>query len=110
MSEFFESEIVREELEEINKMQQKIYGSMMTFAELDSEEKLEHINALIDLLERQKVMYTRVSLSDDPKAIELKAQLHQSVSLMGLPPNTSMNVLFDTMSETIQNLKKFVDV
>ena len=44
MSEFFESEIVREELEEINKMQQKIYGSMMTFAELDSEEKLEHIN------------------------------------------------------------------
>ena len=39
MSEFFESEIVREELEEINKMQQKIYGSMMTFAELDSEEK-----------------------------------------------------------------------
>ena len=109
MSEFFESEIVREELEEINKMQQKIYGSMMTFAELDSEEKLEHINALIDLLERQKVMYTRVSLSDDPKAIELKEQLQQSVQMLGFPAGTDIQVLFSGMTQTIESLKHNVD-
>ena len=31
MSDFFESEIVQEELNEINKIQQQIYGDLMNF-------------------------------------------------------------------------------
>ena len=31
MSKFFESEIVREELEEIGKLQQEIYGNVISF-------------------------------------------------------------------------------
>ena len=54
-------------------------------------------------------MYTRLSLSDDPEALKLKNQIEQSVVVMGFPKGTDMNVLFDNMDKTINNLKKNVD-
>ena len=75
MSEFFESEIVRQELEEINELQKSIYGSLFSFHTLSREDQLEHVDMLIDLLEKQRIMYTRLSLSDDPEAISLKSDL-----------------------------------
>ena len=72
MSDFFDSEIVREELQEINQLQMSIYRNAMKFGTFSREDKVDHIERLTELLERQKVMYTRISLSDDPEAIELK--------------------------------------
>ena len=109
MSEFFESEIIQEELSEINRMQEQIYGSLMTFSAMSSEEKLEHIDLLKTLLEKQRVMYTRLSLSDDPQAIEMKENLRKSVALMGFPPETDMQTLFDSMNATIKSLRDYVD-
>ena len=80
MSEFFESEIIQEELNEINKMQEKIYGSLLAFSSMSREEKIEHIDLLTNLLEKQQVMYTRLSLSDDPQAIQMKENLRKSVA------------------------------
>ena len=54
-------------------------------------------------------MYTRLSLSDDPKAIEMKENLRKSVAMMGFPPETDMTMLFDSMNATIESLKKYVD-
>jgi len=109
MSEFFESEIVREELSEINKLQEEIYGSVFSFSSLSREDKKEHIDDLIDLLDRQRVMYARLSLSDDPEAIKLRDQLKQSVSLMGYPQGTDVNILFDSMKKTIEKMRNAVD-
>ena len=109
MSDFFESEIIQEELGEINEMQEKIYGSLMAFSTMSSEEKLEHIDLLTNLLEKQRVMYTRLSLSDDPQAIEMKENLRKSVALMGFPPETDMQTLFDSMNATIRSLRDYVD-
>ena len=109
MSEFFESEIVQDELNEINKMQEEIYGNMMSFAELDLDEKMEHIEQLTELLDKQKVMYTRLALSDDPQAIEMKEKLRQSVTMLGFPEGTDISVLFDSMRQTIESLKQNVD-
>ena len=109
MSEFFESEFVQEELEEINQMQQEVYGHIMNFGQLDSGTKKEHIEKLRELLDKQRVMYARLSLSDDPKAIELKDQLQKSVVLMGFPEDTDIRTLFDHMYDTIKSLDKFVD-
>ena len=61
MSEFFKSDIIQEELNEINRMQEKIYGSLLTFGSMSREEKIEHVDLLTDLLEKQRVMYTRLS-------------------------------------------------
>ena len=109
MSEFFESEIVREELAEINKLQEEIYGSVFSFSSLSREDKKEHIDDLIDLLDKQRVMYTRLSLSDDPEAIQLRDQLKKSVSLMGYPQGTDVNILFDSMKKTIEKMRNAVD-
>ena len=109
MSDFFDSEIIQEELKEINDMQEKIYGSLFGFGMMSKEEKLEHIDILTNLLEKQKVMYTRLSLSDDPKAIEMKENLRKSVAMMGFPPETDMTMLFSSMKATIDALKNYVD-
>ena len=109
MSEFFESEVVQEELQDITDLQQELYGAMLEFGSLSDEDKMDHIELLIELLEKQRIMYTRLSLSDDPTAKELLENLKKSVQLLGFPPNTTVQTLFDTMKETIDNLKKQVD-
>lgn len=109
MSKFFDSDIIQEELREINKLQEEIYGSILTFGMMDRETKLEHIEKLQILLEKQRVMHTRLSLSDDPQAIEMKENLRKSVSLMGFPPDTDMSLLFNSMDKTIESLKQYVD-
>ena len=73
------------------------------------ETKLEHIEKLELLLEKQRVMYTRLSLSDDPQAVEMKENLRKSVALMGFPPETDMQILFNSMNKTIESLKKYID-
>jgi len=109
MSDFFKSDIIQEELDNINQLQEDIYGSIMTFGGMDRETKLDHVEKLQTLLEKQRIMYTRLSLSDDPQAVEMKENLRKSVSLMGFPPDTDMQVLFDSMSETIESLKNYLD-
>jgi len=109
MSEFFQSDIIQEELSEINQIQEKIYGSLLAFSSMTREEKLEHIVLLATLLEKQRVMYTRLSLSDDPKAVEMKENLRKSVTMMGFPPDTNMQSLFDSMNATIKSLRNYVD-
>ena len=109
MTNFFDSEIVQEELNEINELQQEVYGKMLNVMHLATEEQVEHIDKLKLLLEKQKIMYARLSLSDDPAALKLKNQIEQSVVVMGFPQGTDINVLFDNMDKTINNLKKHVD-
>tara|TARA_A100001391_G_scaffold179477_1_gene144486 strand:+ start:268 stop:594 length:327 start_codon:yes stop_codon:yes gene_type:complete len=106
---FFDSEIVREELEVINELQNDIFQELSTFPTLNVEEKNEHIEKMTQLLEKQQLMYTRVSLSDDPQAIKMKEELQQSLILLGFPPNTNVNTFFETMTQTIKNLKLHVD-
>ena len=109
MSEFFKSDIIQDELEEINRLQEEIYGSILTFGAMDNETKLSHVEKLQSLLEKQRVMYTRLSLSDDPQAVEMKENLRKSVALMGFPPETDMQVLFESMRQTIESLKNYLD-
>jgi predicted RNA binding protein with dsRBD fold (UPF0201 family) len=109
MSSFFDSDIIQEELKEINKLQEQIYGSILTFGMMSREDKLEHIEKLQSLLEKQRVMYTRLSLSDDPQAVEMKENLRKSVALMGFPPETDIQVLFNSMNQTITSLKQYLD-
>jgi len=109
MSEFFKSDIIQDELTEINNLQEEIYGSILTFGTMSIETKMEHVEKLQTLLEKQRIMYTRLSLSDDPEAVEMKENLRKSVALMGFPPDTDMQTLFDSMNETIESLKNYLD-
>ena len=71
MSKFFDSEIIQEELEKINELQKLLYGNVMQFPSMERIEQIEHIDLLTELLDKQKVMYARLSLSDDPEKIAM---------------------------------------
>ena len=106
MSDFFKSNIVREELEDIKRLQAVIYEDSQNYGSLNRDEKVEHIENLTELLEKQRVMYTRLSLSDDPQAKKMKGELEKSVQLLGFPEGTDISVLFSGMTQTIEKLKQ----
>ena len=109
MSDFFDSNIVQKELQEINELQMSIYKNAMKFGTFSREDKVDHIDKLTELLERQRVMYTRITLSDDQEAKDLKKHLQKSVELMGFPEGTDMLLLFSGMSNTIENMRTQLD-
>ena len=100
---FFDSEIVREELSEINKLQTSIYGKMFGFGFLSPTDRKEHVDKLETLLEKQKLMWTRLSLSDDPEAKEMKDKIQMTSAAMGFK-NVNMNTIFNNMRQTLENL------
>lgn len=109
MSNFFDSEIIQNELEEINELQQVIYKNILSFGTMGQQEKTEHIEKLSLLLEKQKIMYARLSLADDEEAQEMKQGLQDSLKLMGFPPETNMTQVFEQMTRTVEYLKKYLD-
>lgn len=106
---FFNSEFVRSELAEISELQEEIYTNIFKFPSMSKEDKLYHVSILQKLLEKQQVLYTRLSLSDDPEAVEMKENIIQSAQMMGFPPNTDISVLFNNMSQTIELMKEQID-
>ena len=109
MSKFFDSEIVQKELREIQELQKIIYSAGMSFASLPKEERVEHIDTLTELLDKQRVMYTRLSLSEDPVAKKMKEDLVKSVTSLGFPIGTDVNLLFSSMENSIEMLKSHID-
>ena len=106
---FFNSEIVRAEMAEISELQEKIYGSVFKFPTMTTDDKIHHVNLLENLLNKQRVLYTRLRLSDDPEAIEMKERITQSAIMMGMPPGTDMNVILNNMSKMLELMKKHID-
>ena len=106
---FFNSEVVRSEMTEISELQEEVYQNVFKFPTMTKEDKISHVNLLERLLDKQKVLYTRLSLSDDPKAIEMKERIANSALLMGLPPNVDMNIIFNNMSKMLEVMKEQID-
>jgi hypothetical protein len=107
---FFNSDIVRAEMSEISILQDDIYRNVFTFPTMNSEEKKFHISLLEKLLNKQQVLYTRLSLSDDPEAVEMKERIIESAQMMGMPPNVDMNIIFNNMTQLIAMMKEQLDL
>jgi hypothetical protein len=108
MSKFFDSTIIREEMEEIFIIQKELYQVIMQFGSMNDSEKREHMDKLKTLLDKQEVMWTRLSLSDDPEAIEMKEKIRMTSAAMGFK-DVDMNVIFKNMRSTLDNLAKRLD-
>ena len=106
---FFNSDLVQSELEDITKLQEIVYNNIFVFPTMCKERKIEHIRVLEELLEKQKVLYTRLSLSDDPNAINVKKHIEDSAVLMGMPKGMDMNVVFNNIHTVVKNMKEQLD-
>ena len=102
---FFNSDIVQQELKEIGFLQERISSNILSFYSMSKEDKLNHITALEDLLEKQRVLYTRLSLSDDPEAIKMKDKLNESAKMLGVSTDCDINIIFKNMIELINQAK-----
>jgi hypothetical protein len=106
---FFDSEVVRSEMAEIFELQEDIYKNVFQFPQMNKEDKIKHVDLLDRLLKKQQILYTRLSLSDDPKAIEMKERIAKSASMMGLPSNVSMNVILGNMGKLLESMREQID-
>tara|TARA_Y100001970_G_scaffold97271_1_gene122489 strand:+ start:145 stop:489 length:345 start_codon:yes stop_codon:yes gene_type:complete len=106
---FFQSDVVRAEMVEISELQEEVYSNVFKFPSMEKEEQYRHIDLLERLIEKQQIMYTRLSLSDDPEAKKMKEQIIESAQMMGIPSSTDMNQAFSQMAKMVDVLKKQID-
>ena len=106
---FFDSEVVRAEMAEIAELQEEVYSNVFKFPRMSKEDQLYHVEVLEKLLDKQRVLYTRLSLSDDPEAKRMKIQVEEGARKMGLPSNVDMNILFANMNNMVEMMKNEID-
>ena len=107
---FFQSPVVRAEMAEISELQEEVYSNIFKFPTMKKEDQLYHVDILNRLIEKQKILYARLSLSDDPAAKQMKEDIQKSATIMGLPSNVDMNIIFGQMSQMIDVMKKQLDM
>ena len=106
---FFDSEMVRAELTEIAELQEEVYSNVFAFPQLSAEDQKYHVNLLEKLLSKQQVLYTRLSLSDDPEAKKMKEEICKGATAMGLPANVDMQILFQNMNSALSMMRQNID-
>ncbi len=107
---FFNSDIVRAEMTEIQELQEEIYENVMKFPFMNNADKAYHIEILERLIDKQKIMYARLSLSDDPAAVHMREEIAKSASVMGLPNSVDMNLVFNQMGDMVSMMKQQLDI
>ena len=112
-SEFFDSEMVQESLEDIKELQDLITQgildtafSPMTGYEEDESEQLDLIE---ELLEKQKLMYFRCKISEDEDALLVAENMRESLRQMGMPRGATVEQMFDNLKKSIRNLRNTLD-
>ena len=106
---FFDSDVVRAEMTEISELQEDVYRNVFKFPSMNKEEKKFHVGMLERLLDKQRILYTRLSLSDDPEAKMMKDRIVESATMMGLPPDSDMNTVFSNMSKMLEVMNDQID-
>jgi len=109
VSGFFQSEIVREAIKEMEELQQKIIEDTFKAPIMNREQKREHVELMRTFLEKQKNLYFRLSLSDDPEALEMKERIQDAAKFLGFDGN-NVNELFSEMENTLDRLDKIADM
>ena len=106
---FFDSDVVRAEMAQIQELQEEVYTNVFKYPMMTKENQRYHVEILEKLCEKQRVMYTRLSLSDDPQAKQMKDNIIQGASAMGLPKDVDINILFSQMGQMVEKMKDSLD-
>jgi hypothetical protein len=76
---------------------------------MNTDDKLEHVELLEELLNKQQILYARMTLSDDPEAKVMKDNILSSAQQLGFPPDVDLNYVFSNMSNIIEKMKKTIN-
>jgi len=95
---------------EISELQEEVYSNVMNYGYMNKEDQIYHVEILEKLIDKQKILYARLSLSDDPGAKKMKEDIRESATMMGLPKEMDMNLIFGQMSQMVDVMKKTLDM
>ena len=115
MNGFFDSEMVRESLEDIRRLQDIITDNILETAfnaglgYNDEEEELEQLDLVEELLEKQQLMYVRCKLSGDEDALMVAENMRESLRKMGMPRGATVEQMFDNLKGSIRKLRETLD-
>ena len=109
MSKFFQSELVRGDIQEMAALQEFCFRSVTNLALLSKEKKMDYFEALRKLLEKQKIFHARLMLSEDPEAKQVAENMKQAVIMLGGDRNLDVRAMFDDLLQKIDNFEKYVD-
>ena len=109
MTEFFRSAQVRAALAELAEIQDDLAHTMSNPRILSDDEKKDYVRKLKLFLEKQKLFFFRVSLSDDPEAIQVKDHILETAKMFGFNEMTGMDKFFQQLDETIKKVEEGLD-
>ena len=104
MTKFFQSENVRSEMEDIMDLQRELYKVIAQFPLMSDEAKWHHIETIKELLEKQQIMWTRITLSDDPEAKKMKENLLKGSKELGFG-DADLGSVFNNMKTTLDAMQ-----
>ena len=108
-SNFFQSELVRGDIQEMAALQEFCFRSVTNLALLNKERKLEYFEALRKLLDKQKVFHASLMLSDDPEAKQVADNMKQAVIMLGGNSNLDVREMFDDLLIKIDEFEEHVN-
>jgi hypothetical protein len=110
MSRFFDSEVVRESLKELDALQTKVFNQLLYLPFAETKDKRKYLELMKEFLEKQKLFIFRLSLSDDPEALEMKEKIMHHAELFGFKPEQGINAFFEQMEKSLKTIERSLDV
>jgi hypothetical protein len=96
-------------MKELGELQEELATQVFLIPFFSKEEKRAHLDLMKVFLEKQKNLFFRMSLSDDPEALETKDQILKSAKMLGLKEGQGMNEFFEVLENTIDTLDKQIN-
>ena len=109
MSKFFQSEMVRGDLQEMMELQRYCFQAAHAFPVLNDKKKLEYFNVLEELIEKQKIFNARLSLSDDPEAKDMVESMKMAAVMLGGDANMSIGEIFDDLLLKVRTMRSTLE-
>ena len=110
MSDFFKSDQVQSTIAELTALQQQLVTEMPYLNRMKPEQKKDHLVTLKTFLEKQKLFFFRISLSNDKEALEMKQRLIDATKIFGVNNEMdNMDSFFEKLNETIDEIEASID-
>jgi hypothetical protein len=106
MSDFFKNEMVRGDIQEMAELQQYCMRAMMSFPALSPEKQYEYFDVLMTLIEKQKIFYMRLTLSDDPEAQDMLRSMKDGALLLGAEPGENLLEMFSGLLDKVEKMRE----
>jgi hypothetical protein len=119
-NEFFKSEVVQEELEDLQSTYTELLKMSQGFEDFNPQERLEHIEKTLELIAKQKVFYSRLQLmsnyvteeDDDENEVKMIKDRIDAISSIYSGGNNLLSIL-QVMEDKLlgwrQEIQKGVD-